>query len=408
MYGLGGNAFWLAIRQLSLRLGFVLASLILAPRIPLSDFATYAFFVMTINLFASYATLGVGVSSSQYFAIARKGATQYYSITSVVHIYIVLIGLSTAAIYFLPSDVLTGQADIPKLILAIGVVAFSLDAIPGGAAMGLEKYKALAGSAILYFFVAMTGIIGAAVYGSAGAAIWVWIVAATVKAAGSIFVVLRNRRLWLRSEQPTGRGLTSALKFVGPLAVVSILSATALWFGGWMHLNIVDDPEQYPQYAIGLQWFALGLFVPQLVAQTIIPRLAGASNKSNGNNAAYLRRAVQSAFLAGIVICTLGAVISTLVVPLYGDILTADRLILPTYILAAIPYAIVNTIGNAFVANRAQWFWLASSVVYQSIFICLSFAFIDLGAISGSIAIAFAGAVQSMLLLRQARILKII
>lgn len=408
MRHLGGSAFWLAIRQLSLRLGFVFATLIMASRVSVEEFAKYAFFVMTINLFASYATLGVSVSASNYFAIARKRSSQQYSLSAIVHVFLIMTSLSLLAIVFLPKDVLMGSTDMSRSLLAIGIIAFALDAIPGGAAMGLEKYRALAATALLYFFTAMAGVAVAANFGSVHAAIWVWIIAATVRAAGSILVVIRSKELWKQSSRAANQGLVNALSFVGPLAVVSIFSATALWLGGWMHLNIAVDSQQYPQYAIGLQWFALGLFFPQLIAQTIIPRLAGSHAQQGSEETIYLRRAIRAAFLTALLACIVGSGLSIIAAPFYGNILEGTVFLIPAFLFAALPYAMVNTTGNALVASGDQWAWLATSVAYQVTFLALSLWWIEAGAIAGAMAIGTAGTIQCGLVLARAKALRLV
>lgn len=383
--------------------------MILAGQISRDDFAAYAFFVMTINLFATYATLGIGVSASQYFAIARKGGKQKYGIKAVLQIYIIFTIISLLLLTIIPQELISGRTDLPRSLLIIGVVSFALDAVPGGAAMGLERYRSLAWIALLYLCVALLGIATAAYYNSYLAAIWVWIGAATIRALGSVLVIYRQRALWSGApSNANGAGKFSAVTFIGPLAIVSISSGTGLWLGGWLHLNIASDPNQYPQYAIGLQWFALGLFIPQLVSQTIIPRLAGQQIQTTNEDKLYLRRAIKLSFTAALIMCSCGAAASFLIAPIYGEIFDDQWFIIAAFGLAAVPYAIINTIGNALVAKGDQWAWLGTSLVYQIIFLTLSYWWIEAGAASGAVAIAISGSLQSILVLGRARQIHII
>src|SRR5690606_31752242 len=64
----------------------------------------------------------------------------------------------------------------------------------------------------------------------------------------------------------------SITKFVGPLVFITILAASSSWILGRLILKDYGE-HTFAAYSIGLQWFALALFIPGMISRVVLPRL---------------------------------------------------------------------------------------------------------------------------------------
>ncbi|KAF7961593.1 hypothetical protein AWV80_31585 [Cupriavidus sp. UYMU48A] len=185
--------------------------------------------------------------------------------------------------------------------------------------------------------------------------------------------------------------LMKVCNFAGPMLLVSLLSSSGAWVLGQMILNGPGGPAAFARYAIGLQWFSLGLFLPAILSDVVLPRIIRASKE--GFSAKELTKTSAGAAVLMASLISIGAISFGALIPrLYGGHYANDRWLIAAYLAAAIILAPANTIGNAIVANNGQRVWLALTCLWMTVLIVAASSTTQLMAWTGAISQAAAAA----------------
>ncbi len=364
---LADRAFWVLLARLLARGSLVVASVILARRLSTGDFAAYSYFQLTIALLATYATLGMSVTASKFFAEEQVAQENTRPALGALWALSILTGAVFALLILLvPAGFVDAGLPVPRYLLAAGLFALALCVVPDGGILGLEKYRAAVVTEILSASTVISGAAFAAATAAPLVAMWSLVLAAVVRSVGNTLIVVRQIG-W----QKIARGLTvdraalsHVLSFIGPMTCVSLLAVSGPWLIGRILLRSEDGAAHFALYAIGLQWFALALFVPGAISQVALPffvRTQAGPKDDTASGATATRLMVRASFMAGGVVCVFAAILSPWLWRLYGIGYADGSWLIVAFLLAALPLAPANTLGNALLASNRQWTWLAVS-----------------------------------------------
>lgn len=409
---LAGNAAWSTLSHLLGRGSLVVAAILLARQLDTKSFAAYSYFQLTVSMLAAYAAMGLGVTASRFFAESGHVDDAQLPPIGTLWILSILAGLLAAVVVvLLPADWLTGGLGVPRWMLALGLFSMVLGVVPGGGILGLERYAeatlAAAASAVVLVF-------GAVVAGSNGspiAAMAVLVAATLIQSLGNAFIVVRqtgcatlarhSRMGWKELKRVTG--------FAGPMLGVSLLSASGAWIVGRMILEETEGEREFSLYAIGLQWYALALFIPGMVSRVVLPRLVRSrAGKVDSDSGLLVHRASLASLVAASSVSLLGLIASPWILKLYGAEYSVDTWLLGAFLLAAIPSAPVNVVGNAIVAADGQRAWLLLTMVWFAVLMLSSSMLANRGAFGGAAALFISSLILGVLAVSLARARRVV
>lgn len=370
LQGVVSNIGWAMLNHLLSRGSMMLATIFLARHFDTREFATYSYFYITSAMLATYAAMGLGTAAAKLFAeqVHASNDCQHTPVIGVLWIGSVLLSiLAGGIVFFLPSHWIQAGLDIPRWMLAMGVFVMSLQAIPGGAIQGLGEFRNAALIAMGAAIVMLLGAFAALQMNSIYYAMLALPLSCFLQVLGVSWLVIKRVGLgrlllyWPIDWRP----IKHVLDVVLPLAANGIVAATGMWLLGRIVLSGPGGEHAFALYSIGMQWFALGMFLPLNMGGVFLPRMVKhAVEKSDGR--AFLRMAVLAAFASSAFVAIAGAVASPLLLSMYGEQYKVGTWVIAAYMGAAIVTAPVATLGNALIAHGGQWkrllmmiFWFA-------------------------------------------------
>lgn len=382
----------------------VVSTIILARSFETSSFAAYTYFQLTIAMFSAYAAMGLEVTASRYFAeIAIIKSDRKSPPASLIWMISIGIGvIASLTLFAVPQEWLTAGLSVPRWILVLGVFALTINVVPSGGILGLQKYKEaslISGGAGLVMVssavyatmqnsidIAMLGVIFAVFLHAVGQSILIVIVCGFTRLHKGLSFKYEDFRL--------------VFGFAGPMFLVSLLSASGAWLVGRLILNATNE-YQFSLYTIGMQWYALGLLLPGVVSRVILPRLVMHSvhlhAENTKNSISLVRMSAGLSLLLAIGMLFAVLIFSPWLVSLYGDKYTSLRWLLFFFGIAAMFSAPVNSFGNALVANNGQFVWLQFTIVSTAVLIVTTMATESMGVWAGVLSHIFSALTLSLL-----------
>lgn len=404
---LATNAGWSMIAHLLARGSLVVSSMLLARSLDVKGFAAYSYFQLTASTLAAYAAMGMGVTAARFFAESSNVREERMPPIGMLWILSILGGLVLAAvILYLPFSAIDGEQGIPRWIVALGVFAMSLGVVPSGGVLGLERFRCATFVSFASASALVGGALAAGVAESALAAMAALIVACLVQSLGDTVVVLHAmgwRRLARYCQFDKG-DLRKIVGLAGPMLLVSLVAASGSWVVGRLILIGPDGESGFARYAIGLQWYALALFLPGMVTRVLFSRVTRARVDSSPTTIKKLvRNGSLMATSLGVLVSAVGVILSPWLVGLYGVNYAVDKWLLAAFLAASIPSAPANSLGNAIVADNGQRAWLYMTVVWFFLLVMLATMMSPRGVWAGPISHAVASLTLASLALAVAR-----
>ena len=390
------NTLWSSIDHILSRGILMISGVLLARYLSAENFATYSYFQITTTMLATYSALGLGVAGSKYFAewsIDSQNKEIIETISNLFGIAFVLSLLATLIILVMPNEMLSASLGISNITFAIAVLILSLNIIPSGAVLGLEKYKQAAIFSLINGFIFLFGVFLSVYYNEVSYSIVSFILAAFIQLLGNLFLI----REYIKQTKLKSFFLIrlvflrSIFSFIGPLVCVSLVTAGSGWILG-RGLIEVYGAHVFSAYSIGLQWFALALFLPGMISRVVLPRLI----REDSNNKKVLRTACLIALLFSFSIFLIGSFFRNEIISFYGDSYTEYSNIIMGFLFVALLYAPANTLGNAIIAKLGSFPWFVITMLW---FICLMLVFYFRLNSDGILSVIYAQIIATSLLL---------
>jgi O-antigen/teichoic acid export membrane protein len=411
---LATNAFWSLLSHLFSRGSLMLSAVILARNLDTESFAAYSYFQLTVSMLAAYAAMGLGVSASRFFAEIgyEKSDTDPPPVGTLWTLSVLLAGGAFVLIMLIPSAWINAGLVVPKWLLAIGVLALGMTVVPGGAILGLERYKqatlisAVSGATMLLL------VWWASARGSPTLAMGAIALSAFLQAAGESVIVIRaiGWKTIALGFRLRPQDVRRVLSLAGPMFFVTLVAASGSWLLGRMILHGAGGKPAFALYVIGLQWFSLGLLLPGMFSRVILPRLvrnASADVPAISGKQVVIQGSMMATATAAMM-ALLGALFGPWLLLIYGANYQADRWFVAAFLGAAVLSAPANTVGNAIVANEGQKTWLLLTVLWFLVLLVSGAVAAPLGALSGAVAQATAAAALTLTAVMAARAKRLI
>ena len=362
---LARGAAWATIGTVFTQGSTLFSNIWIANLVGKTTFGEYAIVLATVQATAALASLGIGYTATRYIAewrhrdVHRAGQllnlfnrlSWFAAVTAAL-----LLALSASGI---AGSALRAPALGTSLMLAAASTVFTVrNGFLTGALMGLESFRSLgivgivSGSLYLAFTVA-----GAANDGVRGAVIGL-LISAALQCALLTVAVKRER-----TSQQLGTGSASYKKerpllfrFALPAALSGVSSVPALWAVQALIARSHNSFGDLALYAAGLNMLTMIMFTPTVlngVAMAWINRTQAVSG-----DAAY-RSAIRTTLgvnLFTVLIALTGvAVLSPLILGLYGQGFRTGYLGLGLLLVSSVPEAFTNALAQSLQTRERMW-----------------------------------------------------
>ena len=381
---------WVTTSRLLSRGSLVATSIILARNLDVQAFAAFSYFLLTISMLAVYASMGLGVTTNRYFVMGdNPNAQQSKTIAAIVAISVVFSIALVLVVIILPERLLVGEFPIPRWAMALGVFAFSLGIVPQNALAGLEKYRQDA------FLSVLSGgfVLGLAVYAAKMQSLELAMIAliggSIIRVVGGAVIVIRaiGWHQILDGFPFSKSDAARVFSFSLPMFLVSLLASTGPWVVGKIILNGDGSTHAFALYAIGLQWFALGMFLPASVSRISMPRLVRSIDNPRDEDPvkSHLIFGLKLSVLSSVTVFIFGLVFSQYIMMLYGNNYSADKWFLGGFLFVAVLASGAQMIGILIVVSNHQWGWLKINVAFLLTMVFVAIKLMNWGAWAGPV-----------------------
>lgn len=362
------NIIYATISQMLGRGGYMLASMLLAKNLILEDFSSYSYLLITATMIGVYSSLGLGVISSRSYA--KLSTDEETSLEEISALWLMNILISIAIWIVLSlgvGQILLSDDKIANGLFIALVLSITLGIIPGGAMQGLAAFKTEALIAAPKFIIIMIGAIWASKTSSLLPAVLGLLLSQCFKTLFEAIYVIKASAIKKQqlNLQKLLNGIKRILEPVSSTALVSILAGSATWIMATLLKYSAGDYE-FALFSIGIQWFALVLFLPGIFTRVVFAqqvKLASTKSERHDKHHHLYFNLIRNFFTASI-FCLVFIVLAPWIISLYGSKFIGMHHSLIGYLLAGVAAAALNLIGNALIAQNLTKSWLILTIVW--------------------------------------------
>lgn len=362
------NIIWSMGSHILSRGVLLLSGMLLARNLAVEDFAIYNFFMMTSMTIMNYSSMGLEVAASRFFA--EKKENQNNIILGNLYSIAIILAILSSVLTFIFIDKIWDTTTFYKTLITITVLFLVINIVPTGAIMGIEKYKDLFFLSILNSLIILSGAFLTISMNEISIQIYTYIFSVIFSIFIQTHIIKNNTFLFteLSNFKLRGKAIKEIMSFCGVMSIVSILAATAPWLIGKIIIDTFNVLH-FSVYSIGLQWFALAMFIPGMVSRVILPRLVK-EYKKGIESKKEIRITLLFTLSIAFIIFILGFLFSPYLTNWYGDEYLAYSNVISFFFFLAIVYAPINVLANIIIVkmNTKVWFlitlmWFISLLV---------------------------------------------
>ena len=400
--GVFGNASLALGAYIISRGGLVLASVVMARGFTTEGFAAYSYFRETVVLIATYGALGLGVTATRCFAAADLKALDGERALpgSLSSLSFMASALASLVVVAIPGTWIIAEFPIPRWLLATAVGLAALEVVPINAVVGLERYRAVVLLSFVYAGVVVVAawqsvILDDPIVGMCGL-----ISGSLAQVVGSYVVIHRaiGWRTMTAGAVPRLRNLRGAFRIAGPMFATSLMVVSGNWLVGRIMLEEPDGDHIFALYAVGRQWYGLGLVIPAMVSRVLLPRLVrikGSGDRADMRGLVRLSTAV--ATISPLVVAAVVVPLGPWFLSFYGDRYAAATWLITGFMAVAVITSPARALTNPIVADDGQMSLLAFTVGWLVLLLVVSWLGLRsglgvwAGALSQAVAMAYLG-----------------
>ena len=385
---LARGTFWSIVGGGASRALGLVAWILVARRLDKEAFGEIGMIQSTVGIFGVLAGVGMGMTATKHVAEFRlrdpvrasrlirlsNRISWGASLAVAVAVWILAPWLAD---HTLSRPDLTGIVRISTGLLLLGGV----QGAQGGALAGLEAFKTVARLNIVSGLVSFPLLVLGAFWGGVGGTIW------ALNANAAVGVLLHNvalRREMALARLPEvdswdRRDLPVLWRFTLPAALGALVTSAVQW-GCWGIL--ARRPDGYD--ALGAfnganQWFLALMFLPNLLAQSVLPLMAeqlGQDRHHQGRRLLGFAMKVNALVVVPVLFLSLA---SPWIMGLFGRSFRGDWPTLVVVLLTAVFLSVQTPVGQIITASGRVWagFWM--NVGWAVVFVWATFAWASWG-----------------------------
>lgn len=343
----------------------------------------------TIAMFGVLAAAGMGITAAKHVAEYRDTNKECTGrIICMSTVTSTAVGLLLGAFLFFMADWMAAKVlGEPHLAGSLRLGAFiliftALQAAQTGVLIGFEAFKLMSMANVLlgiltFSFVvygATVGHVNGALYGFLGAGI-----------AGAIINTFAIRKVMGAESIPFKMNMTHnewhiMRHFSLPSLAGALMFAPVHWFSMTMLINQPDGFSEMAVFTAANQWFALLLFLPGVITNTLMPIFSGLV--SSGDFVKLKESLKTGAGMIAMIILPMSVVVilaSPLIMKLYGPAYADGWPVFDAIVLAAVSAGVLNMLTNLLAAFNRMWVRLISDVAWAVVYISGTYYLLQLG-----------------------------
>jgi O-antigen/teichoic acid export membrane protein len=369
-------------------------SILAANFLSVLQFTVFNYFLITTNLVAAGLGVGLPLAATKVVAEATPERQAEYS-AKVAAILCLLAGTALAAILLSPLVLPLLRAEdvqVSPVLLMLGAFALAWFGIMHGALQGAGAFRAV---------LLPVSLGSAALLGSCAVAWWTGSELPLI--VGMIlFYVLpallfarQLRRRALLPKEVLRAPPAGALREIAATALPSLGNAlmfTAVnWWIARMLIEHQGSEGAFAQFAIGMQWFSLALFVPLAVGQAIFPRYIKMAQTSEISLSATLKPALFACLLV-VILIAVALPATPLLSLIYGRNFEFSAWFVLAILGAAALSAPAGVIGQALIAMHGAGLWFKVFLVFLALGFALPYFWPPVSEIDASVQLTLVNA----------------
>jgi O-antigen/teichoic acid export membrane protein len=354
--------------------------------------------------------MGMGVTASRYFAeyAGRNNNDGAHPPLGTLWLLSVLLAFIAGCIVLIfPASIITPDLAVPRWLMALGVVVLSLNIVPAGGILGLERYRDATIISGFSAIVTLSIVSYAASVGSPTMGMVAIVMGGLVQFLGQAVLIVREIGLPRLVQTVSIDKVATILGFAGPMFGVSILTASGTWIVGRIILSTQAGEYSFSLYVIGMQWFSLAMLLPGIFSRVVFPILVryAVSEVSELKNKSI--KLLRTTSMASVGVASVAAMFvaffSPWIIDLYGSKYSSASTVLIAFSAIAILGAPANIIGNALLARGNQNLWLMFTLATSSILVASCYLTTNMGVWAAVVSLTLSSSTLTLLAFSAAR-----
>lgn len=402
---LARGAFWSLAGSVASRAGGLIAGMLVARVLGLTDYGKLGMVLSTVGLFGNLAGFGLGLMASKHVAEFRTTDPERAGrIITLSEGFALFSGLLMALALMLAAPTLANNSlASPEMTgpLRLSALSLLLNAIVGaqsGALAGLEAFRAIARINILAGLANAPLMVGGALLGGLNGAIWGLALSAAVNCGLNYLTLMPMLRDCGIPFPVRGalREQSMLWQFSMPATIGSLLVAPVSWYCNTLLTKLPNGYAEVALVSAANQWRTAILFLPATVGTAFLPILSNVV--ADRNWSAFRKTAsytIVFSLLAGGLVAAPLFFCADLILRGYGDSFIAGGLVLKLTVIAATIYAVNNQVGRVLASLGRMWMVALFDLVWAVVFLLAGVALIPTSSSKGfAVALVISGVVQ--------------
>ena len=390
------GSFWALAGSLIFKGFFLVSSIVVARILGRSQYGELGIIQSTINMFASFAGFGLGVTSTKYVAEMRdvnpEKAGNFIASSNIVA---ALIGFCFTSFFIVLSPVIAERLiDAPDLAdeMRLGSLMLFFSAINGaqsGAMAGFENFKDIAKINIsVGLFSLPVQILLTLNFGLNGAIAGFGLTYFFQCILNYFFLRKTANRFNIRIRIGKSlKNISYLWEFSIPAFLGGIIVSMALWYANTILVTQVNGFNEMAVFNAASQWQNIVLFIPMAISQISLPLFSHSKN-----NIEKFTKFIKYNIILNLSIClTLAAIFalfSKYIMQSYGYSFREGYIILIILSLTAVLISLNTVIGQVIAGIGKMWIGFVINLLWAAVFLYLAFHFFNVRAGAKGLALA--------------------
>jgi O-antigen/teichoic acid export membrane protein len=390
------GSFWAVAGSLIFKGFFLVSSIVLARILGRSQYGELGIIQSTINMFASFAGFGLGVTSTKYVAEMRDvNPEKTGNFIASSNIVSALIGFCFTAFFIILSPIIAERLiDAPDLAdeMRLGSLMLFFSAINGaqsGAMAGFENFKDIAKINIFVgLFCLPVQILLTINFGLNGAIAGFGLTYFFQWILNYFFLRKTANRFKIRIRiRESLKDISYLWEFSIPALLGGIIVSISLWYANTILVTRVDGFNEMAVFNAASQWQNIVLFIPLAISQISLPIFSHSKN-----NIEKFIKFIKYNIIMNLSICLILAIIfalfSKFIMQSYGNSFREGYIVLIILTFTAVFISLNTVIGQVIAGIGKMWVGFIINLLWAVVFLYLAFQFISSGAGAKGLAMA--------------------
>ncbi len=343
----------------------------------------------TVGMFGVLAAAGMGITAAKHVAEFRNSNKECTGrIICMSTVTSTTVGVILGLFLFFAADWMASHVlGEPHLAEGLRVGAFililtALQAAQTGVLIGFEAFKLMSMANVILGILTFSFVVYGATVGHLYGTLIGFLGAGI---AGVIINTFAIRKVMAAESVPFRMNMTpSEWHILRHFSLPSLAGALMFAPVHWLSMTmLINQPEGFSEMAVftaANKWFALLLFLPGVITNTLMPIFSGLVN--DGDYVKLKESLKTGAGMIALIILPMSVVIiiaSPLIMKLYGPAYSDGWPVFVAIVLAAVSAGVVNLLTNLLAAFNRMWVRLISDIAWAAIYILGTYYLLQLG-----------------------------